>query len=135
MSPTQINAAMKNLLILAIIFLTSLNTVFAQNDGNQYAKSEKEINAVYQKILREYSADKEFIKNLKTSQRLWIQFRDAEIKARYPNETPGYYGSVYASCVSALKTQLTNERIKTLKLWLTGIQEGDVCSGSIRIKK
>jgi len=135
MSPTQINAAMKKLLILAIIFLTSLNTVFAQNDGNQYAKSEKEINAVYQKILREYSADKEFIKNLKTSQRLWIQFRDAEIKARYPSQTPGYYGSVYASCVSTLKTQLTNERIKTLKLWLTGIQEGDVCSGSIRIKK
>ena len=135
MSPIQINAAMKKLLILAIIFLTSLNTVFAQNDGNQYAKSEKEINAVYQKILREYRADKEFIKNLKTSQRLRIQFRDAEIKARYPNETPGYYGSLYPMCVSTLKTQLTNERIKTLKLWLTGIQEGDVCSGSIRIKK
>ena len=134
MSPIQINAAMKKLLILAIIFLTSLNTVFAQNEDNQYAKSEKEINAVYQKILREYSADKEFIKNLKTSQRLWIQFRDAEIKARYPNQTPGYYGSVYAMCVSSYMTQLTNERIKTLRVWLTGIEEGDVCAGSVKIK-
>ena len=126
---------MRNLLSVMIIFTTLLNTVFAQNDSNQYAKAEKEINAVYQKILREYSADKEFIKNLKASQRLWIQFRGAEIKARYPNQTPGYYGSVYPTCVSDLKTQLTNERIKTLQVWLTGIQEGDVCAGSIRIKK
>lgn len=126
---------MKKLLSVIMIFITLLNTVFAQNQGSQYAKAEKEINAVYQKILGQYSSDKEFIKNLKAAQRLWIQFRDAEIKARYPNQTPGYYGSVYASCVSDLKTQLTNERIKTLKLWLSGIQEGDVCSGSIRIKK
>jgi len=126
---------MKKLLSVMIIVITSLNTVFAHIDGHQYAESEKEINAVYQKILREYSADKEFIKNLKASQRLWIQFRDAEIKARYPNQSPGYYGSVYPTCISNLKTQLTNERIRTLKLWLTGIQEGDVCSGSVRIKK
>ncbi|MBE9462104.1 lysozyme inhibitor LprI family protein [Dyadobacter subterraneus] len=125
---------MKKLLSVFIIFITSLNTVFAQNDGHQYLTVEKEINAVYQKILREYSSDKEFIKNLKASQRLWIQFRDAEIKARYPNQTPGYYGSVYAMCVSNLKTQLTNERIKTLKVWLEGIQEGDICSGSIKRK-
>ena len=121
--------------LLSIIFITSLNTEFAQHDGNQYAKAEKEINAVYQQILQQYSTDKEFVTNLKAAQRLWIQFRDAEIKARYPNQTPGYYGSVYLTCVSDLKTQLTNERIKTLKLWLTGIQEGDVCSGSIRIWK
>ena len=56
---------MKKLLRVIIIFITSLNTVFAQNDGHQYLTVEKEINAVYQKILREYSSDKEFIKNLK----------------------------------------------------------------------
>jgi len=126
---------MKKLLNVIIIFITSLNTVYAQNEGNQYTKAEKEINAVYQKVLQQYSADKEFVKNLKAAQRLWIQFRDAEIKARYPNQNPGYYGSVYPTCVSDLKTQLTNERTKTLKLWLTGIPEGDVCSGSIRAKK
>ena len=126
---------MNKLLSVIIIFITPLNTVLAQHEGDQYAKAQKEINIVYRKILSGYSTDKEFIKNLKASQRLWIQFRDAEIKARYPNQTPGYYGSVYPTCVSTLKTQLTNERIKTLKLWLTGIQEGDVCSGSIRIKK
>jgi len=125
---------MKKLPIVVIIFISSLNTVFGRNDGDEYAKAEKEINTVYQKILREYSSDKEFIKNLKVAQRLWIQFRDAEIKAKYPNKTPGYYGSVYSLCVSNLKTQLTNERIKTLKVWLAGTEEGDVCSGSVKIK-
>lgn len=126
---------MKKLLSIIIIFISSLATVYAQHDGDSYAKAEKEINAVYQKILREYNADKEFIRNLKATQRIWIQFRDAEVKARYPNQTNGYYGSVHTSCVSGLKTQLTNERIKTLKLWLTGIEEGDVCSGSVKRKK
>ncbi|MCF0055336.1 lysozyme inhibitor LprI family protein [Dyadobacter sp. CY356] len=126
---------MKKLLSVIIIFTTSLNTVFAQDESNQYAKAEKEINAVYQKVLIEYRSNKEFVKNLKMAQRLWIQFRDAEIKARYPNRAPGYYGSVYASCIFSLKTQLTNERIKTLKVWLTGIEEGDLCSGSVKIRK
>jgi uncharacterized protein YecT (DUF1311 family) len=126
---------MKKYLILFIISILSLDIVFGQNEDNSYAKAEKEINAVYQKILREYSSDKAFIKDLKAAQRLWIQFRDAEIKARYPNQTPGYYGSVYSLCVSNLKTQLTHERIKTLSVWLEGIEEGDVCSGSVRKKR
>jgi uncharacterized protein YecT (DUF1311 family) len=126
---------MKKYLILFIISVLSLSTSFGQNKDNSYAKAEKEINSVYQEILREYSSDKVFIKNLKAAQRLWIQFRDAEIKTRYPNKTPGYYGSVYALCVSDLKTQLTNERIKTLRVWLEGIEEGDVCSGSVRRKR
>lgn len=125
-------------LISTFIFVLTLNTSFGQNqkDTNltEYKKAEIEINSVYQDILKEYSSDKEFVKNLKTTQRLWIQFRDAEVKAKYPNRTPGYYGSVYAMCVSGYMTQLTNERIKTLRVWLTGIEEGDVCSGSVRIK-
>jgi uncharacterized protein YecT (DUF1311 family) len=121
-------------LILFIISIFSLNTTYAQIQDDSYTKAEKEINAVYQKILREYASDKTFISNLKVTQRLWVQFRDAEIKARYPERTPGYYGTAYALCVSNLKTQLTNERTKTLRLWLVGIEEGDVCSGSVRRK-
>ena len=121
-----------------ILFLT-LTVSFGQtqNDMNQneynfYKKAEKEINSVYQKILKEYSSDPEFIKNLKAAQRLWIQFRDADVKAKYPNKPQGYYGSVYPMCVSSYMTQLTNDRIKTLRVWLTGIEEGDVCSGSVK---
>ncbi len=131
----------KNFISTLICILTfSISFGQTQTDMNQdefatYKKAEKEINTVYQKILKEYSSDTEFIKNLKTAQRLWIQFRDAEVKAKYPNRTQGYYGSVYPMCVSIYMTQLTNDRIKALRVWLTGIEEGDACSGSVKIKK
>lgn len=126
---------MKKYLIFFVCSFALLNAAFGQKENDSYAKAEKEINSVYQKILQEFSSDKEFIKNLRASQRLWIQFRDAEIKARYPNQTPGYYGSIYPSCLSNLKTQLTNDRIKTLRVWLEGIEEGDVCAGSVKMKR
>ena len=31
--------------------------------------------------------------------------------------------------------ELTKSRIKTLKVWLDGIEEGDVCSGSVKIAR
>lgn len=123
---------MKNYRTIIIISILSLNTAFGQYDDKSYSKADLEINSVYKKILQEYSSDKEFIKNFKASQRLWIQFRDAEVKAKYPNRTPGYYGSVHSLCISNLMTQLTNERIKTLKVWLVGTKEGDVCAGSVK---
>ena len=127
--------------ISTIICVFTLSSSFGQsqldinqNEYNSYEKAEREINVVYQKIIKEYRADTEFIKNLKTAQRLWIQFRDADLKARYPTRTQGYYGSVQPMCVSIYLTQLTNDRIKTLMVWLTGIKEGDVCSGAVKIK-
>ncbi len=133
---------MKKIIISTLICLFTYAFSFGQSqvDLNQqasadYKKSEKEINLVYQSILKEYSSDTEFIKNLKTAQRLWIQFRDAQVKAKYPDRTQGYYGSVHPMCVSIYLTQLTNDRIKTLTVWLTGIEEGEVCSGSVKIKQ
>jgi uncharacterized protein YecT (DUF1311 family) len=125
---------MKKYLLASTIFLASLNISFGQVNKNSYAKAEKEINSVYKKIIQEYATDKEFIKNLRASQRLWIKFRDAEVKARYPDREPGYYGSVHFTCIANLKTELTNERIKTLRVWLAGIEEGDVCAGSVKRK-
>jgi hypothetical protein len=46
----------------------------------------------------------------------------------------GYYGSVHPMCVAMYLTQLTEERIKILRIWLDGIEEGDVCCGSVKSK-
>jgi uncharacterized protein YecT (DUF1311 family) len=126
---------MKKTLILTFI-LTSFNYCFGQTQADlneaehkKYIQADKELNSIYQKILREYKQDTIFIKNLKTSQKIWIQFRDAEMKLKYPSREPGYYGSVQPMCWSIYLTGLTNDRIKTLKVWLDGIEEGDVCSG------
>jgi uncharacterized protein YecT (DUF1311 family) len=129
---------MKKIAFLFLLFF-NLNS-FAQTQSeineeayNNYKKADKELNAVYQKILIEYKSDIEFIKNLKTAQKIWITFRDAEMLAKFPNREPGY-GSIQPTCWSNYLQELTEERTKRLKIWLTGIEEGSMCSGSVNIK-
>ena len=132
---------MKQLLLCIITILFSI-TCFSQTqlemneaEHKKFLQSDKELNQVYKQILKEYKSDTAFIKNLKASQRLWVQFRDAELKMMYPQREPGYYGSIHPMCWSIYKTDLTNQRIKKLKLWLQGQEEGDSCSPSIILKQ
>lgn len=105
-----------------------------QDAKNKYLTADKALNAAYQKILKDYSKDAAFIKNIKKAQQLWIQFRDAEMKAKYPDREPGYYGSVQPMCWYIYLTGLTEERTAKLKVWVEGIEEGDVCTGSVKTK-
>ena len=130
-----------NKILLSVFFSLLLSVSFGQSQGkmtkdagDDYQKADKELNATYQKILKEYDEDQEFIKNLKVSQKLWIQFRDAEMKVKYPDREQGYYGSVQPMCWTMYLKELTIERTKKLKIWLTGIEEGDVCKGSVKSK-
>ena len=98
-----------------------------------YKKTDLELNQVYKRILNLYSNDTLFIKNLRTSQRNWIRFRDSEFKMRYPEYTNEMrYGSMQPSCENHFLAKITSKRIKTLKLWLQGTSDGDGCSGSIK---
>lgn len=131
---------MKNLLILSFFLLIS-NYGFSQTQleinvgaNSDYRKADKELNSTYQKIIKEYRADPVFIKNLKIVQNIWIKFRDAEVNVKYPPREPGYYGSIQPTCWNMYMTELTQKRTKELKIWLAGIEEGDVCSGSVKIK-
>ena len=99
-----------------------------------YKKADTKLNQVYSQILKEYKSNKVFITYLKNAQRLWIQFRDAEMKAMYPEREDGYYGSVHPMCWNIYLQELTEERIKKLNIWLLGIEEGDVCNGSVKTK-
>jgi uncharacterized protein YecT (DUF1311 family) len=130
---------MKTNLIALLVFSATFGFAQTQLEMNQAAgvefqKADKELNTVYQKIIKEYSADTLFIKNLRASQRIWIQFRDAEILVKFPETDPGYYGSIFPVCYSNYKTELTQVRITTLKQWIDGVKEGDVCAGSIKVK-
>lgn len=106
-----------------------------QQANDSYRKVDKELNDIYKQILVEYKADTAFIKNLKASQRIWITLRDAELKVKYPEREPGYYGSIHPGCVASYLEELTNERIIKLKVWIDGLKEGDACSGSVKIKE
>ncbi len=128
---------MKQFLIVLMTLFCSVVYSQTQSDmnrstANSYQEADTELNRVYQIILTEYKDDTEFINNLRTSQRLWIQFRDAEVKVKYPNRGAGYYGSSHSMCVASYLAELTNKRTQTLKTWLKGYEEGDLCNGSVK---
>ena len=114
---------------------SSAQTQYEMNLAAQiaYEKSDEQLNKVYQQIRSEYEQDSLFIENLKISQRLWIKFRDAELNMKYPEYQSSYYGSILPLCKSEFLKQLTDERIKTLQVWLDGIPEGDLCIGSVKL--
>ncbi|UEG54428.1 DUF1311 domain-containing protein [Mucilaginibacter daejeonensis] len=131
-----------NKLLLAIVIMIATTAAGARaqtqgaltaNAGAAYQKADKELNRVYQKILKEYASQPLFIKKFKVAQRLWVQLRDAELAARYPAR--GSYGSAGPMCENIYLEDLTKQRTKFLKQWLDGIPEGDVCTGSVKVKR
>jgi len=127
--------------ILLILFLIFNLTCFSQSQSelNQianigYKKADIELNDVYKKILTEYKTDSIFIDRVKKTQRIWISYRDAELEMKFPAENKqAEYGSVYSMCASEFLKELTEERIEKLQVWLKGIEEEEICSGSVKI--
>ena len=106
-----------------------------QEACDEYKKADAELNKVYNQILREYQQDKVFVQKLKAAQRAWIAFRDAHLASLYPNPHPGFYGSVNPMCRCLRLAEWTTERTKVLREWIEGIEEGDICAGSVKMKK
>jgi uncharacterized protein YecT (DUF1311 family) len=103
---------------------------------DEYRKADVEMNSVYGQILKSYERDTPFIEKLKKAQRAWLLFRDAHLESLYPAQDKlAAYGSVNEMCRCTVLAELTSQRTKVLKRWVTGVQEGDVCSGSIKTKQ
>lgn len=124
---------------LLLTFVTTFSYGQSQAQMNETAlinfkKADKELNLTYNKILTDYKSDLEFILNLKTSQKIWIKFRDAEMKVKYPDRKPGYYGTAQPACLYNYKAELTKKRVRELRTWIGGTTEGDVCAGSVKAK-
>jgi uncharacterized protein YecT (DUF1311 family) len=104
--------------------------------GNSLVKADQKLNRTYQQILKKYAKDTLFLQRLKRAQRAWIFFRDAEVQMKYPTSSRAdvttQYGSVYPMCYASFKAELTERRTEELSVWLKGIEEGDLCSGSVK---
>lgn len=136
---------MQKLLFLAWIMAFGWGHAQAQTQSQQNAtacqtweQADKKLNVLYKQVLTLYASKPAFLKAFKASQVAWLKFRDAQEEALYPTQ-PGQpkrvtYGSVYPSCNCAVLTDLTTARNRQLQLWVDGIEEGDVCSGSVRRK-
>lgn len=131
------------LLISGIVILIAMASSMAQTQGElnedacaKYKKADTQMNTAYKQILEKYKSDAVFIEKLRTAQRLWVQFRDAHLESLYPDpNTLQAYGSVNPMCRCQALGELTKERTKQLKQWVDGVEEGEVCAGSIRIKQ
>ena len=103
-----------------------------------YKTADQELNSLYQQVLKRYAADAGFLRAFRASQQAWLTYRDAQLEARFPTR-PGEekrvtYGSVYPTCSCTILAELTAARNQQLRVWVEGIAEGDVCSGSVRTK-
>ncbi len=129
---------MKKMLFVLILFSSASCYCQTQVEMNaaemqNYQAADSILNSVYKKILKKYADDPVFIKNLRASQRIWITFRDAELKTKYPH--PEEYGSAGAMCASMYLASITYDRISKLTEWLEGAEEGNICSGSVRTRQ
>ena len=110
----------------------------SQSDMNDEAyasfmKTDAKLNATYKEVFRLYDDDPLFLKKLRIAQRKWIEFRNAQIQAHFPEG--GAYGSATPMCSFALLEQLTRERTTQLQVWLDGADEGEVCTGTVKLKE
>lgn len=100
-----------------------------------YKQADAKLNSVYKQILAKYKADAAFLASLRAAQRAWIAFRDAHLDAVYPEkDKQTAYGSIYPVCACGVLADLTEARTQQLQVWLKGVEEGDVCSGSVGVR-
>ena len=110
-------------------------TQLQMNEGAcaEYKQADREMNRVYLKIVSDYRGRLAFIKALKKAQLAWLRYRDAHVESIFPGDA-SQYGSVSTMCRCGSLAEITKERTQTLNRWLEGVEEGDVCAGSVRIK-
>ena len=130
---------MKRILFIVFLICSLSGNSQTQAEMNEQAiasfqESEDRLKSIYQQILKGYKSDSIFIENLKASQQLWTQWRAAELKMKYPERDGNYYGSIHPVCRASFLQELTEDRIGTLSAWVTGIYEGDACSGSVKVR-
>ena len=137
--PQPMNTKIK---VFALLLLGVAHMAQSQTQGDLNAMTEadwraadKQLNSIYQQIIAENADDEVFLASLKEAQRCWVAFRDAQLKMKYPDREPGYYGSVLPSCEMMYLTELTQDRIKALQVWIDGVEEGNICAGTVKIKE
>ena len=92
------------------------------------------LNSLLKKIRTANTDDKEFLAALDESQKAWGQYRDAQMKLRFPKkDKQAEYGSVFPMCAAQEGESLTEKRISELRQWVVGDKEGNVCVGSLPV--
>ncbi|MDX6914283.1 lysozyme inhibitor LprI family protein [Pectobacterium carotovorum] len=119
---------------IALFALLPLTQVAAADCGNastqldmsqcaadEYKKVDGELNRLYQDVVKRLVIE-EHKALLKSAQRKWIAYRDADCEFQtFPTEGGSLHGMLYSQCL----TQKTAERVKEFKSMLS-CKEGDL---------
>jgi len=84
----------------------------------ELAKADAALNVAYRLVVKQMADDPLFVKNLRSAQRAWVAFRDAELEARFTcseKDVRQSWGSMYPMLWSARKAALTKERTRQLQ--------------------
>lgn len=117
--------------LLLVLFITSsllAKDMKCNENGNQlelnqcahekFKETDKKLNTVYNKLRVKHKNDKLYLKNLKTSQKIWLKFLEAELNTIYSCDDKNIkvcFGSMFPLLYSNSKTELTENRTRQLE--------------------
>ena len=100
--------------------------------GSQANDAQQQLHQMLASLHRLYADDEAFLQALTQAQSQWAASLEADLALKYPlAEKQAAYGSAYPLCLNSYRTGLIEARIAFLQQWLEGVEEGDVCSGSL----
>lgn len=108
----------KKISTLILIFISSIvfsqtNSEMKEQSSNRLTKFDKELNIVYQKIMKNNSGIKK--ENIRKAQITWLKFRDLHCLCESKEHEGGSLESlIYIECLAIM----TEERVKQLKIFL-----------------
>ncbi len=97
-------------------------------DGNQaelsqcaaddYTASDKKLNDTWKSLIDKFKDDKTTTAKLKTAQKAWIVFRDAEVEAQFACEGGNCWGSMEGMLRNEVLKELTDTRTARLQKYI-----------------
>jgi len=97
-------------------------------DGNQaelsqcaaddYTASDKKLNDTWKSLIDKFKDDKTTTAKLKTAQKAWVVFRDAEVEAQFACEGGNCWGSMEGMLRNEVLKELTDTRTARLQKYI-----------------
>jgi uncharacterized protein YecT (DUF1311 family) len=120
-------------IFLITLFVASASLSQDQSNGRaNFQISDHRLNDAYQMLLAAKRTDTLFVRNLRASQRAWVQFRDAEFTLKYPAHGSIDKPDFIPLDQSDYLARLTESRTATLIEWLKTVTGGLVEHGQVK---
>jgi len=86
--------------------------------ANDYTASDKKLNNTWKSLMAKFKDEKIVIAKLKTAQKAWIVFRDAEVEAQFACDGDRCWGSMENMLRSNVLKELTDTRTARLQKYI-----------------